>query len=93
MQRPGCRRLPRSQRRLPRSRMTLKDVRLVDDLPVSGTATWDPSTGMVRATLRVPRSHGVDSVTASWNATDADAQASVRLSGSSPTRLLEFLAP
>ncbi len=74
-------------------RMTLKDVRLVDDLPVSGTATWDPSTGMVRATLRVPRSHGVDSVTASWNATDADAQASVRLSGSSPARSLEFLAP
>lgn len=73
--------------------MRLTDVRLVDDLPVSGTATWNHGTGQVTANLRVPSTQGIEVITASWNATTADARTSVRMSGSVPSRSLDFLAP
>lgn len=64
-----------------RVRFVLEGVRLVRDLPVSGTFTWDRTSGAVSVDLRLPISSGVRAVTGSWNADAMDARATLTVTG------------
>ncbi|MFM9134206.1 MAG: hypothetical protein ACKOT0_02010, partial [bacterium] len=71
----------------------LDGVRLVRDLPVSGRLAGDRDTGAVTCDLRVPSTAGVRRVVGTWNADSADAEATVRVTGSGGASELRFLAP
>ena len=71
----------------------LRQVRLVRDLPVSGSVVWHRRTGEVSVDLRVPSSTGVRTITGRWNADASDAMARVQAMGSSGTVDLTYLAP
>ncbi|MFM9146128.1 MAG: alpha/beta hydrolase, partial [Phycisphaerales bacterium] len=72
---------------------TLREVKLVRDLPVSGTFRWNRRTGEVTVDLRVPASSGVRTVTGSWNADTDGALATLRVTGALGPATLTFPAP
>lgn len=74
-------------------RFTLKAVKLVRDLPVSGTFTWNRRTGAVSVDLRVPASSGVRTVKGSWNADLTNAVATLTVTGDLGPATLAFSAP
>jgi hypothetical protein len=74
-------------------RFTLTGVKLVRDLPVSGSFTWDRTTGSVSVDLRVPSASGVRTVSGSWNADDSGAMATLRVTGTLGPTTLVFPAP
>jgi len=76
-----------------RVRFTLDAVKLVRDLPVSGTVTWHRATGKVSVDLRLPASSGVRTVTGSWNADTDGALATLRVTGALGPATLTFPAP
>ena len=76
-----------------RVRFTLTGVKLVRDLPVSGSFTWDRTTGSVSVDLRVPSASGVSTVSGSWNADDSGAMATLRVTGTLGPTTLVFPAP
>lgn len=76
-----------------RVRFALDDVRLVRDLPVSGSFTWDRRTGAVSADLRVPVRTGIRAVTGGWNADAAGARARLRVEGPTGVATLTIPAP
>ena len=76
-----------------RVRFTLDGVKLVRDLPVSGTVTWHRATGEVSVDLRLPASSGVRTVTGSWNADTDGALATLRVTGALGPATLTFPAP
>lgn len=76
-----------------RVRFTLDGVKLVRDLPVSGTVTWHRSTGSVTVELRLPATSGVRNVTGSWNADSDGALATLRVTGALGPATLSFVAP
>ena len=55
-------------------RWRFHDARFVENVPVSGTATWDRQRGTIRATLRVP--HG--RLRIGWSTRKANARATIR---------------
>jgi pimeloyl-ACP methyl ester carboxylesterase len=76
-----------------RVRFTLTGVKLVRDLPVSGSFTWERTTGNVSVDLRVPGVGGVRTVSGSWNADDSGAVATLRVTGALGPTTLVFPAP
>jgi hypothetical protein len=76
-----------------RVRFTLTGVKLVRDLPVSGSFTWERTTGNVSVDLRVPGASGVRTVSGSWNADDSGAVATLRVTGALGPTTLVFPAP
>ena len=76
-----------------RVRFTLTGVKLVRDLPVSGTVTWRRDSGAVRVDLTVPAASGVRTVTGSWNAKATGAMATLRVTGALGPATLTFPAP
>jgi hypothetical protein len=74
-------------------RFTLTGVKLVRDLPVSGSFTWERTTGNVSVDLRVPGVGGVRTVSGSWNADDSGAMATLRVTGALGPTTLVFPAP
>ena len=76
-----------------RVRFTLDGVKLVRDLPVSGSFTWHRPTGNVSVDLRVPGASGVRAVSGSWNADDSGAMAILRVTGVLGPTTLVFPAP
>ena len=76
-----------------RVRFRLTGVKLVRDLPVSGSFTWDRATGDVSVDLRVPAASGVRTVTGSWNSDDSGAVATLRVTGALGPTTLVFPAP
>ncbi|MBM3685890.1 MAG: hypothetical protein FJW85_02675 [Actinobacteria bacterium] len=76
-----------------RVRFTLDAVKLVRDLPVSGTVTWHRAIGKVSVDLRLPASSGVRTVTGSWNADTDGALATLRVTGALGPATLTFPAP
>jgi len=76
-----------------RVRFTLDGVKLVRDLPVSGTVTWNRRTASVSVDLRVPASSSVRTVTGSWNADTDGALATLRVTGALGPATLTFPAP
>ncbi|MFM1966213.1 MAG: hypothetical protein RL134_1938 [Actinomycetota bacterium] len=76
-----------------RVRFILHGVKLVRDLPVSGSFTWQRTTGDVSVDLRVPGASGVRAVSGSWNADDSGAMATLRVTGASGPTTLVFPAP
>ncbi|MBU6312917.1 MAG: alpha/beta hydrolase, partial [Actinomycetales bacterium] len=76
-----------------RVRFTLTGVKLVRDLPVSGTVTWHRDSGAVRVELKLPAVSGVRTVTGSWNAKATDAMATLQVTGALGPATLTFPAP
>lgn len=76
-----------------RVRFTLTGVKLVRDLPVSGSFTWDRTTGDVAVDLRLPGASGVRTVSGSWNSDDSGAMATLRVTGTLGPATLVFPAP
>lgn len=76
-----------------RVRFALEGVKLVRDLPVSGTVTWHRATGNVSVDLRLPASSGVHVVTGSWNSDADGALATLRVTGALGPATLTFPAP
>lgn len=76
-----------------RVHFTLDGVKLVQDLPVSGSVDWDRSTGSVSVELRLPATSGVRTVTGSWNAETFGAMATLRVTGALGSARVSFLAP
>ena len=76
-----------------RVRFTLDGVKLVRDLPVSGSVTWDRSTGEISVDLQLPAASGVRTVTGSWNADAIDALATLRVTGALGPATVTFPAP
>ena len=76
-----------------RVRFTLTGVKLVRDLPVSGTVTWHRDSGAVKVELKLPAASGVRTVTGSWNAKATGAMATLRVTGALGPATLTFPAP
>lgn len=74
-------------------RFTLDGVRLVDDLPVTGTATWDRRAGTFACDLTVGGVGGVRYVRGAWSTTERDARAHVTVGVADHARRVSFLAP
>ena len=76
-----------------RVRFTLEGVKLVRDLPVSGTVTWHRASGAVRVELKVPAASGVRTVSGTWNAKANGAMATLTVTGALGPATLTFPAP
>ncbi|MGI9197634.1 MAG: hypothetical protein ACR2KE_09270, partial [Candidatus Nanopelagicales bacterium] len=76
----------------PRVVLTLDAVRLVRDLPVSGTVTWDARRQQLTCDVHVFGVEGVRRVTSFWDTQVSGAMATVTVTGTRPGTF-QFLAP
>lgn len=76
-----------------RVRFRLEGVKLVRDLPVSGSFTWDRRSGEVSVDLRLPSGSGLRTVTGRWNADADGALATLRVTGALGPATLTYPAP
>lgn len=80
-------------RHYPQVRLTLRDLRLVANLPVSGTVDWNVASGSVVIDLHIPGTAGVRHVTGRWNAIADDAVARLVVDGGGGRHRVTLLAP
>jgi hypothetical protein len=82
-----------TSRHYPTVTLSLTNVRLVANLPVTGSVTWNVSSGAVKVDLRVPGTSGVRHVTGRWNALTSGSMARLVVDGGGGRHRVTLLAP